>query len=57
MVRTLFVILIILVLVWAPVILKVYSWQEGLIMTVSLIIASWLIDKYILSRKRRKESE
>jgi hypothetical protein len=57
MVRTLFVILIILALVWAPVILKVYCWQEGLIMTVSLIIASWLIDKYILSRKRRKESE
>lgn len=46
--------IILLALIWVPVTYKVYGWKEGLILTVSLGIASWLIDKYILNSRRRK---
>jgi hypothetical protein len=43
-----------LALIWLPVIFKIYGWKVGLILTVSLSIASWLIDKFILNRSRHK---
>ena len=55
--KVILILIVFLALIWVPVYLKVYSWREGLVLTVSLSIASWLIDKYILSRKRRHETE
>jgi len=46
-----------LALIWVPVLCKVYGWQEGLIMTISISIASYLIDKLILEKRRKKDSE
>lgn len=43
-----------LALIWMPVIFNLYSWKEGMILTISLSIASWLIDKFILDKRRRK---
>ncbi len=40
-------------LIWVPVLFKLYNWKEGLIMSVSLSIASWLIDKFILDIRKR----
>lgn len=52
--KIIFPLIIFLDLVWVPVIYNVYRWEEGLILTVSLGIASWLIDKFILDKRRRK---
>ncbi len=52
--KIIFPLIIFLALVWVPVIYNVYRWEEGLILTVSLGIASWLIDKFILDKRRRK---
>lgn len=51
--KIIFPLIIFLALVWVPVIYNVYRWEEGLILTVSLGIASWLIDKFILDKRRR----
>jgi len=45
---------IFLALVWVPVFFEVYTWREGLILTLSLSFASWLIDKFILDKRKRK---
>lgn len=52
--KIIFPLIIFLAIVWVPVIYNVYRWEEGLILTVSLGIASWLIDKFILDKRRRK---
>jgi hypothetical protein len=52
--KVILTLIIFLALIWVPVTYKVYGWKEVLILTVSLGIASWLIDKFILDRRRRK---
>lgn len=52
--KIIFPLIIFLAIVWVPVIYNVYRWEEGLILTVSLGIASLLIDKFILDKRRRK---
>lgn len=49
--------IVFLALVWVPVVFKIYSWKEGLILTVSLTIAGYLIDKYILKKGNKEESK
>jgi membrane protein implicated in regulation of membrane protease activity len=53
--KTILLFIAFLAVIWVPVLLKLYSWKEGLILTVSLSIASYLIDRLILE-KRKKHS-
>ncbi len=52
--KVILTLIIFLALIWVLVTYKIYGWKEGLVLTVSLGIASWLIDKYILDSRRRK---
>jgi len=52
--KVILTLIIFLALIWVLVTYKIYGWKEGLILTVSLGMASWLIDKFILDRRRRK---
>jgi|GEM_PF-4569726 hypothetical protein len=55
--KTILLFIAFLALIWIPVLCKVYGWREGLILTISISIASYLIDKLILEKKRKKGSE
>lgn len=53
--KTLLLLIVFLALVWVPVLFSIYGWKEGLILTVSLGVASYLIDKVILTRRNKKD--
>jgi len=53
--KTLLLFIVFLALVWVPVFFKIYGWKEGFILTVSLSIASYLIDRLILSKRKKKD--
>lgn len=55
--KTLLLVMVFLILVWLPVLFKIYGWEEGLILTFSLSIASYLIDRFILDKRKRKDVE
>ncbi len=55
--KTLLLLILFLAIVWMPVLFRIYSWQEGLIMTISLSLASWMIDKYVLNRSKKKDTK
>ena len=55
--KTIVLFIAFLALIWIPVLFKVYGWREGLILTISISIASYLIDKFILGKRRKKGSE
>ena len=55
--KTIVLFIAFLALIWIPVLLKVYGWREGLILSISISIASYLIDKFILEKRKKKDSE
>ena len=55
--KTVLLFIVFLALVWLPVFFKVYGWKMGIILTISLSIASYLIDKLILEKRKKKDSE
>lgn len=55
--KTIVLFIVFLALVWLPVLFKIYGWKEGVILTISLSIASYLIDKFILEKRKKKDSE
>ena len=49
--RVIIALIVFLCLIWIPVILSVYIWKTGLIMTILIVLGSYFIDKYLVSRK------
>ena len=54
--KTLLLLLIFAIALWAPVIFRIYSWKEGIILTISLSIASYLINRLILDNRKKNDS-
>jgi len=54
--KTIILLIVFLIIIWVPTILKLYSWKEGLILTVSISIASYLIDRLILEKRKKQKA-
>jgi membrane protein implicated in regulation of membrane protease activity len=54
--KTTLILIVFLAIIWLPVVLKLYSWKEAMILTLSLSIASYLIDRFMPDgRKKTKD--
>jgi len=53
--KTILLSIVFIAIIWVPVLLKLYNWKEGIILTLSLSIASYLIDMFILEKRKKRE--